>query len=297
MTKDSQAPYSALDAKLAEFVAQAASPPGWYERWRNLGPAATDEDRLAVFQAIRDAGELPPEAGFHLVAWQIDLLTAAATTVELEHFYQRLQSLRLEHGLFPDEEWPAGQEPPAYHELNRRFAAAWDNIFARKLKQHGEHKMARLFLADRPEFDRQWELGRRFFGESADTGEDESSQWLQVLHDIVDDCIEVDGAAGPLAVRWGQDGNCWQVAIYPTPVELVGGAEDGEVVVPGFTLDLERLRGAFTRLDGFGWNALGLHEPEGPYVYLEGDFLGHEVFLRILAQAPTDEQPGTKLRV
>jgi hypothetical protein len=118
-----------------------------------------------------------------------------------------------------------------------------------------------------------------------------------VLLDIVADCMEVDSPAGPLEARWGQGGNCWDVNIYPTPVELVGGAEDGEVVVPGFTLDLERLREAFTRLDAFGWNALGLPDQDGPYVYFEGDFMAHEVFLRILAEAPPDEEPGIKMPV
>ena len=64
---------------------------------------------------------------------------------------------------------------------------------------------------------------------------------------------------------------------------LIGGAADGEIVTPGFTFNLEQLREAFTRLDAFGWNALGLHDQDGPHVYLEGDFMAHELLLRVLA--------------
>lgn len=82
--------------------------------------------------------------------------------------------------------------------------------------------------------------------------------------------------------------------IYPTPVELLGGAHDGAVVIPGFSLDLERLRSAFDSVLDFGWNALGLHGPEGPYVHVEGIYQGCEVYLQVLAQAPEDEAPGLK---
>jgi hypothetical protein len=112
------------------------------------------------------------------------------------------------------------------------------------------------------------------------------------LLDLVADCIEVESPAGPLGVQWGHDQDAWEVTIDPTPIELVGNATDGEVVTPGFTLDLERLREAFTRLDAFGWNALGLYGQDGPHVYLEGAFMAHEVFLRVLAQAPQDEDLG-----
>ena len=39
---------------------------------------------------------------------------------------------------------------------------------------------------------------------------------------------------------------------------------------PGSSLDLEQLRSAFDVIVAFGWNALGLHDPDGPHVYVEG---------------------------
>jgi hypothetical protein len=68
-------------------------------------------------------------------------------------------------------------------------------------------------------------------------------------------------------------------------------------VAPGFALDLERLRAAFDRVDDFGWNALRLNDPDGPYVWVEGDYRGHDIWLRVLSQAPEDEDPGMKLDV
>jgi hypothetical protein len=53
-------------------------------------------------------------------------------------------------------------------------------------------------------------------------------------------------------------------------------------VAPGFTLDLEGLRAAFDRVDDLGWNALGLHDADGPHVRVEGQYRSHEVWLRVL---------------
>ena len=78
-------------------------------------------------------------------------------------------------------------------------------------------------------------------------------------------------------------------------MELVGGAHDGEVVAPDFTLDLEQLRSAFETIAAFGWNALGLYGPAGPHVHVEGIYQGREVYLQILAHAPADEEPGLKV--
>ena len=91
------------------------------------------------------------------------------------------------------------------------------------------------------------------------------------------------------------DGTTSGVVIYPKPVELVGGAEDGEIVAPDFSLDLEELRGEFERVDAVSWQSLGCLNGEGPQVSIEGLYRGHEVFVRILAYAPEDEEPGMKL--
>src|SRR5690349_20532387 len=86
-----------------------------------------------------------------------------------------------------------------------------------------------------------------------------------------------------------------QVWIYPTPVELVGGAHDGERVVPGFRLDLELLRQEFDSIVASGWDARSLSWPEGPHVSIEGIFRGREVYLQVLTYAPEDDEPGLKL--
>jgi hypothetical protein len=96
-------------------------------------------------------------------------------------------------------------------------------------------------------------------------------------------------------MRYREEEGFWDVWVFPTPVELVGGAHDGAVVVPGFSLDLEELQAVFDEVVAFVWNALGLNYPEGSYVSIEGVFQGRELYLQVLARAPEDEEPGLKV--
>ena len=135
--------------------------------------------------------------------------------------------------------------------------------------------------------------GRQFFHGSDDDVDDDV--WLNTLLEEVEGCMQPDSPMGSLGLQYSEEEDFWEVWIYATPVELVGGRHDGEVVVPGFALDLEQLRESFDSVIAFHWNALGLNYPEGPHVAIEGVFLGREVYLQVLAYAPEGEEPGLKL--
>ncbi len=107
--------------------------------------------------------------------------------------------------------------------------------------------------------------------------------------------MTADSPMGPLGYRYGEEEGYWDVDVYPTPIELVGGASDGEVVVPGFALDVDKLRATFDRIEALVWHSLGFPHDEGPRLVVEGVYQGREVFLQVLACAPEDEEPGMKL--
>lgn len=120
--------------------------------------------------------------------------------------------------------------------------------------------------------------------------------WLEALIDTVSHCIEAHNLMGPLAYWYGTEEELTELVIFPTPVELVGGATDGAVVVSGFSLDVQGLQAAFERVDALYWQAhsLGPHDGEGPHLSLEGVYQGHEVWLRLLADPPEEVEPGLR---
>lgn len=187
---DNQPLYAAINAKPAQIAAAVPEPPPWHQAWVSLGPKSTEQERLAVYRAVRDAGSIPEEAGFYLISWQIDAMALPDAAVQLR----------------PLKDGPRAED------------------------------------------------------------EDEDAVWLDHLLEAVSSCVEADSPMGPLGLLYREEDGYWEVWVYPTPVELLGGAQDGAVVVPGYRLDLEALRLTFTSVAAFGWDALGLNDPDGPHV-------------------------------
>ena len=282
--------HAAINAKLAVIVETSPTTPAWHDAWMRLGPGSTEEERLAVYQAIRDSGYLPPDAGFHLVSWQIDAMASLEAETSLRGLDDRMKAMKKACELETGEPWPPDDLSPEYEDLLKQYHAAWERIFLAKLEAFGEQEMADLYRADREEFDRRGEAGREYFH-----GPEDPEAWLDELVEEVAGCMTADSPMGPLGYRYGDDDGPWQIDLYPTPVELIGGAVDGEVVDPGFSLDIEQLRGLFDRIDFVAWQSLGFPGGEGPHVSIEGVYQGHDVFIQVLAYAPDDEEPGMKL--
>ena len=81
--------------------------------------------------------------------------------------------------------------------------------------------------------------------------------WMETLVDVVAECLDAHSPMGPLGFRYLEEDAHGELVIYPTPVELVGGADDSTVVVPGFALDLHALLAAFERVTALQWCAHG----------------------------------------
>jgi hypothetical protein len=294
---ESNSPYATIDAKLAEVIDTLPDRPGWHERWQHLAAGCADLERLAVYQAIRDSRVVPEDAGFYLISWQMDAMVDERAETALAHLEEHLRVIEAAHGLEEEDLWEAGEAPAEYKEALQQYHHAWERLFADQLDAHGEHTMAALFRADRDEYERRTEAGRQFFFGSVPEGEPDVSDFLESLFDAIAAGLTPESPMGPLGFRWREEEDFWEIDAYPTPVELIGGATDGAVVTPGFSLDLEQLRSAFDQVEDLGWNALGWPDGDGPFIWLEGVYQGHDIFLRVLSEAPEGEEPGAKLRL
>ena len=121
--------------------------------------------------------------------------------------------------------------------------------------------------------------------------------WLQELVEAVASCIEAHSAMGALGCRYLDDDELTEVVVYATPVELVGGEHDGAIVMPGFSLDVQALQDVFERVTALQWHAQGFGpgDDDGPHISIEGTYQGHLVWLRVLAEAPEDEESGLEI--
>ena len=119
--------------------------------------------------------------------------------------------------------------------------------------------------------------------------------WMDALVRTVSEAMTAHAMPGPVGLRYREEDESWDLLVYPLPLELVGGKDDGDVVAPAFSLDLEQVRTVFTRVDDLFWQAHSVGEQDdGPYVSIEGEYAGRQVWLRVLAYAPDGEMAGDR---
>ena len=287
--RDPSSHYAIIDARLEHLVETAEALPCWYDGWQRLHAGSSDEERLRVYQAIRDARSLPEEAEFYLVASQVDAIVSRMAEQQLADRHKAMVEIERTHGLAADEMWLPGEAPADYERLRLEYQRAYDTLYLEQLDARDEHQMAVLFETDRSRFDRINEAGRQYFHGTESHAESELPEWLDGFVESVASHMMADELMGPLGVLYHQEGDFWEVMLYPSPVEKVGGADDGAVIHPGFALDLEGLRALFDRIDDSGFNTHGGCGHIGPCLWLEGDYRGREVVLRVLTQPPAHD--------
>jgi hypothetical protein len=86
----------------------------------------------------------------------------------------------------------------------------------------------------------------------------------------------------------------WEVALFVSTTEIVGGPQDGETTASPFAVDVERLRDLFDAVQAIHWQAQPFGEDDelGAHLAIEGILEGHEVTLRILSAPPARFEPG-----
>ena len=225
-----------IHAKLQTVAEAMTTPPPWYDAWAKLTSASPDEERLAVYQAIRRSGTLPHEASFFLVSTLIDDIALRDADDALHDYESRMKAIEKQYRLGEGGIWPSGTAPAGYDELREKYYQAWGELFAKNLEQYGEREMAHLFRDDEERFNQLTDAGRQYFFGAESDAESMPLVWLHRLVEAVAGCMEAGSPMGPLGYRYGEDDGMWQIDLYPTPVELIGGAADGEVMAPGFCL-------------------------------------------------------------
>ncbi len=206
--------------------------------------------------------------------------------ISLGHLDARMKAIEKTHGLAEGEFWPPGKVPKEYEKLRQQYQAVWSRMYIAKLEQFGEHKIAQQYRAHPEGFQRRSEAGRVFFHGPKKPEDSDAPEWVYELAEAVAGNMTSMSGPGPLGFFYREEDGLWELVIYPKPVELVGGAEDGEILAPGFSLDLEELRNEFDRIDACSWESLGSPDGDGPHVSIEGVYQGHEVFLQVRWPTP-----------
>lgn len=124
--------------------------------------------------------------------------------------------------------------------------------------------------------------------------------WLvRLANDAAAAMLPVDLLA-PLGCHfaWNAADDQWEVTLFASRTEIVGGRHDGEILPSRFRLNIEALRLLFTEIATLDWHALPTGDDDlGAHLSLEGRCGEHRVWFRIPAVAPTAMPPGRRMDV
>ena len=89
----------------------------------------------------------------------------------------------------------------------------------------------------------------------------------------------------------------WELSLFVSSTEIVGGERDGELTHSKFAVDILGIASLFTDVNALDWQALTVDENDalGAHISVQGKYFGCNVWLRILALPPKGTEPGRTL--
>ena len=113
--------------------------------------------------------------------------------------------------------------------------------------------------------------------------------------DAMAGATSVTGITGVSYQAW-QDEQLNVLCLHETLTEWCGGAQDGEHLVQGFSVDLNEMISLFDEMPEIHLDATlraSEHDPyDSPSVLLEGEIAGEPWLVRICTSPPRDAEPG-----
>ncbi len=119
------------------------------------------------------------------------------------------------------------------------------------------------------------------------------SGWLTRLSTCVCKSINLMVSV-PVGCHYHQDGDVWEVSLFISPTEYVGGPHDGRRAATNYVLNIKELCECFDSIETASWQAFKLDAEDdlGSHFAIFGTYESHKVWLRILANTPDDFEAG-----
>lgn len=125
--------------------------------------------------------------------------------------------------------------------------------------------------------------------------------WLSDLADAVAEKMHALDVLAPIGCHYYRNRaiDQWEVTLFASRTEIVGGERDGQLTNSRFDLDLRAVLELFEHVAGAHWQtmALGPDDELGAHISIEGTFQGKSVWVRILSHPPTRFDKGRNVHV
>jgi hypothetical protein len=118
--------------------------------------------------------------------------------------------------------------------------------------------------------------------------------WLTEFADRVCACLLAIDEMPPIGCHYVRDQGIWEVTLFISPTEIVGGQYDGERYSCLFAVDALELLHLFDVVESVTWQAQQVPEGDelGSHLAFAGCVQGRLVTLRVLSETPQRFSPG-----
>lgn len=112
--------------------------------------------------------------------------------------------------------------------------------------------------------------------------------WLSRMANAAAEAIEGVDVLSPLGCHYHCEDGVWEVALFASLTQVVGGAQDGVLRRSRFSVDLLKIMRIFSKASVLNWQAhqFSAADELGAHVAVEGIYEGETVSLRILSTPP-----------
>ena len=118
--------------------------------------------------------------------------------------------------------------------------------------------------------------------------------WLQQLCDELSAYIEPIGRDAPIGCHYWLTEQGWEITLFVSRTEILGGESDGEALPGRFVFDVAGLLNVLDEVDSCWWQPVhfGDEDDLGPHLSLTGVFADEPVWIRIPSEQPKSIESG-----
>ena len=125
--------------------------------------------------------------------------------------------------------------------------------------------------------------------------------WLADFSDRCSLLIEGYDLLAPIGCHFHHNINLdeWEISLFASYTEVIGKECDGQLTLSKFSINVMKVIALFDELDSCSWQTHPLDDGDdlGPHLSFCGDYLGHRVWLRVLATPPSTAEVGRLIDV
>ena len=121
--------------------------------------------------------------------------------------------------------------------------------------------------------------------------------WLSTFANSVAAHIYSFDDLSPLGCHFQKVDHVWEVTVFASHTEIVGGSRDGRILQSSFTVDIQKILDEFSHVESVTWQSQTIDRQDelGAHLAIEGRHEDKNIWLRVIAKAPQKFGAGRRV--